>query len=152
MHIIPVPFVRPTETGQTPTIPVWTPPFYKKKLIWEHVKQCHQYNECQNIDSALRNQLMTEFEDTYLSPLKHPFTGYFAIKMLQLILHLYDQYARISTIYLAANYANLREPFNPSNPLESLYMRLNECIDCATAAGEPITEGQVVRIAYAIIT
>ena len=87
---------------------------------------------------------MTEFEDTYISPLKHALAGYSTIKMLQLILHLYDHYARISTIYLEVNYANLREPFNPRNPLESLYMRLNECIDCATAAGEPMTEGRVV--------
>ena len=52
---------------------------------------------------------------------------------------------------LAANGKNLREYFNPNNPLDSLYMRLNEWVDYATAEGETITEGQVMHIAYSLV-
>ena len=49
-------------------------------------------------------------------------------------------------MYLVANGTNMREDFNPNNPLESLYMRLNEWVDYATAAVETSTEVQVVCI------
>ena len=52
---------------------------------------------------------------------------------------------------LAANGKNLREYFNPNNPLDSLYMRLNEWVDYATAEGETITEGQFMHIAYSLV-
>ena len=52
---------------------------------------------------------------------------------------------------LAENNKKLREPCNPDETLKSLYTRLNECMDYATAASDPITEVQAVRIAYGIV-
>ena len=52
---------------------------------------------------------------------------------------------------LAAIGTKLREDFNPNNPLESLYMRLNEWVDYATTAGETTTEVQVMHIAYGLV-
>ena len=49
---------------------------------------------------------------------------------------------------LAENGQKLREPYNTDEPLERIYTRLNKCANYATTAGEPITEGQVIRIAY----
>ena len=72
---------------------------------------------------------MAAFEDTYLSPLNNCFTTYSGATMLCILIHLYDNYARISATDLAKNDKNLREPYNPDNPLKSLYTRLKECID-----------------------
>ena len=52
---------------------------------------------------------------------------------------------------LEENDRKLRETYNPDKPLKSLYVRLNECVDYVTVAGEPITEGQVVRISYSLV-
>ena len=71
--------------------------------------------------------------------------------MLQLLNHLLVHYARILATDLAKNNKKLRESYNLEKPLESLYTRLNECMDYATAADEPIIEGQVVRIAYGLV-
>ena len=59
------------------------------------------------MDAALRDQLLTAFEDTYFSPLKYPFTGYSVIPMLQLIGHFYGHYSRISDMSLTANKSKL---------------------------------------------
>ena len=91
------------------------------------------------------------FDDRYLSPLKNTFTGYSGATMLTLLSHLYAHYAQILATYLAENGRNIRETYNPDEPLENLYTRVNECIDYTTVAGEPINEGQVVRIAYGIV-
>ena len=53
---------------------------------------------------------------------------------------------------LAENNRKLRKTYNTDEPLESLYTSLNECLDYATAAGEPIIEGQVVCITYSLVT
>ena len=71
---------------------------------------------------------------------------------MNLFSQLYAHKVQILVTDLADNDRKLRENFNPDEPLESLYTRLNKCIDYATAAGEPITEGQVVCIAYGLVT
>ena len=91
------------------------------------------------------------FEDTYLSPLKNAFTGYSRATTLSLISHLYVHYAQISATELAKNDMNLWETYNSDEPLEILHTRLNGCVDYTTAVGEPITEGQVVRISYGLV-
>ena len=72
--------------------------------------------------------------------------------MIRLLIYLYNNYVRISATDLAKNNKNLREPYNLDEPPKSLYTRLNECVNYATAAGEPINEGQVVRIAHGFVT
>ena len=51
----------------------------------------------------------------------------------------------------ANNKKNLRDPWNPDEPLKIIYMRLNECVEYAALAGKPITEGQVIHIAYSLV-
>ena len=36
------------------------------------------------------------------------------------------------------NDKKLQESYNPDNPLEIFYTRLNKCVDYATVMGEPI--------------
>ena len=66
--------------------------------------------------------------------------------MLTLLSHMYTHYARIFSTDLAEINRKLQETYNLNEPLESLYTRLNECVDYATSTSEPITKGQVVRI------
>ena len=53
---------------------------------------------------------------------------------------------------LTKNDRKLWETYNPDEPIKRLYTRLNKCVDYATTAGERITEGQVVRISYGLVT
>ena len=52
---------------------------------------------------------------------------------------------------MAANDERLRSSYNTEEPLKSLIGRLNECADFATAAGEPVSEIQLVRIACGLV-
>ena len=92
------------------------------------------------------------FEDTYLSSLKNTFTAYSRATTLQLLSQLYDNCTRISSRDLDENDKKPREPYNPNKPLERLCSRLKNCVDYASAAGKPITEVQVVRIYYGLVT
>ena len=63
----------------------------------------------------------------------------------------YKHYARISPSDMVANDERLQASYNTEKPLKSLIERLNECADFATAAGEPVLETQLVRIAYGLV-
>ena len=126
-------FIFPTDPGRTPSIPAWETPFGKKALLCENAEKRQKYNECCKVDATLRDQLLTAFEDTYLSPLKNAFTGYSGATTLNLISQLYAHYVRILAIDLAENNRKLQETFNLDKPLKRLYTRLNECVDYATA-------------------
>ena len=145
------PFICSTDPGCTTHIPALTNPFDEKALLRKHAKQLRQYNECRNVEASLQNKLITTFEDTYLSPLKNAFTGYSGSTTMTLIYHLYTHYMRISVTELVKNNRKLREIFNPDEPLQNLYMRLNECVNYVTAAVKPITERRVVCIAYRLV-
>ena len=71
---------------------------------------------------------------------------------MDLLTHLYENYARIYLSDMTANNERLRASYNSEEPLESLIERLDECADFATAAGEPVSETQLVRIAYGLVT
>ena len=103
------------------------------------------------MDSAFCNKLLTELEDTYLSPLKNGFTEYSEIPTLQLNNLLYGHYTHISTTELMAKDAKLQDLYNTGEPLEILYMRLNGCVNYLGAAGETITKGNLIRIMYRLI-
>ena len=70
---------------------------------------------------------------------------------MKLINHLYKQYARISSMGMAANDEIIRASYNSKEPLGSLTERLNECADFVTAASEPVSETQLVRITYVLV-
>ena len=109
-----VSFVRPADPGCTPNIPEWMTPFEEKALLREHSGHHRQYGKYRNVDAALHNQLITSFEDTYLSSLKTAFTGYSGATALTLLSHLYVHYARILATDLADNDKKIREAYNPN--------------------------------------
>ena len=130
--VIQVPFFCPTDPSRTPTILAWTTFFDEKALLREHAKHHQQYDECRNVNAALRNQLMVASEDTYLLLLRTALMGYYVSTMLCLLIHLYYNYAIILATYLAKNDKKLREPYHPEKPLKSLYTRLNKCVNYTT--------------------
>ena len=91
------------------------------------------------------------FDDPYLATLNNEYTGYATRSTMDIIEHIYKHYACISSMDMAANNERLRASCNTKEPLESLIKRLNEYADFTTAASEPVSETQLVRIAYGLV-
>ena len=70
---------------------------------------------------------------------------------MDLITHLYNHYTHISPSDMVENDERLRASYNTKEPPEILITRLNECTDFTTAAGEPVSETQLVRITYKLV-
>ena len=83
--------------------------------------------------------------------LKNGYTGYATRWTMYLLTHLCKNYVRISPSDMAENDKRLLESYNTEEPLKSLIERLDECADFATAAGDPVSETQLARIAYVLV-
>ena len=110
------------------------------------------YNECRTVDTDLKNQLVSSFNDPYISTLKNVYTGYVKKSTMELITNLYEKYARISSTDVAANNKIIRSPYNVEEPLKSLIKRLNECEDFATSVSELVSDNHIVRITYGLVS
>ena len=96
-------FVLPSNPGKTAHVPAWTAPTEEKRVLCKHTEYIRLYDEYRTFDAALKNQLLTVFDDPYMSTLKNGYTGYAKRSTMDLITHLYKKYARISPLYMAAN-------------------------------------------------
>ena len=61
------------------------------------------YDKYRTFDSSLKNQLPAVFDDPYLATLKKEYTGYATMSTMDLIKHIYNNYACISLTDIAAN-------------------------------------------------
>ena len=55
------------------------------------------------VDTALKDQLVSDLNNPYLSTLKNSYTWYVTKTTLDLIHHIYSHYACISATYISAN-------------------------------------------------
>ena len=83
-------------------------------------------------NTSLKNQLVSAFDDSYLSTLKNVYIRYATKTTLELVDYLYSYFDRISATYMSANDKRLRFLFKwilciveEAEPLEGLIDILN---------------------------
>ena len=72
------------------------------------------------LDSALKNQILSTFNDPDLFMLKNMYTWYVTNTTLELIQHIYTHYARISVTYMSVNDECLQSLYNVEEPLKGI--------------------------------
>ena len=64
------------------------------------------------VNTALKNQIISVFEDPYLSMMINVYTDFSTKTKLDIFQHLCFQYTRISTIEMSVNDNSLHSPYN----------------------------------------
>jgi hypothetical protein len=72
--------------------------------------------------------------------------GYANITIPQILAHLRTTYATLTDDDLETNQNKLSTPWNPDEPIEQLWLRIKHIKAVATAGGEPLTNGTVMRL------
>ena len=78
-------------------------------------------------------------------------TGYVGITTLQMLTHLYDNYGIITAVDIENNDEEMRIPYNPALPIESLFHQIEVAVEFAEAVKRPYEKAQVVSRAYLLI-
>ena len=99
----------------------------------------------------MKTKLLDVFDEIYFKGLRNRHTGYATVKLVNLLQHLYDTYGLKTTTDLEENDRRIREPFDGTKPIESLYDQIEEAVEYVDAGNAPYHTSQIVARTYLLI-
>jgi hypothetical protein len=98
-----------------------------------HQEATQVYRTYHNVDQAIKKLIIESFNDTYLNALSDEIVGYANCTSLQLLTHLLTYYAMITPTELTQNYERLNTPYDPNQPIETLFQQIQDARAFAVA-------------------
>jgi hypothetical protein len=116
-----------------------------------HREATQVYRTYHNVDQAIKKLIIESFDDAYLNALSDEIVGYANCTSLQLLTHLLSYYAMIAPTELTQNYERLNTPYDPNQPIETLFQQIQDARAFAVAGGQPYGNAMIVNVAYTLI-
>ena len=146
-----VAFIPPTNPGPQALYPPGATQYQIQAVNAAHTTAQRLFAQYDSTDRALKQQLLGAVDDMFVSSLADPHVGYANVTTLQLLQHLYDTYAKITDGDLEENKEAMAAAYDVNLPIETLYKRIEDCVQYAAAANTPFTAAQVVSTAFRVI-
>jgi hypothetical protein len=90
------------------------------------------------LDNQLRSQIILYIIDpVYLATLRLPYVGIGTRTPLEIMAHLYTNYAKITPANLDNNDRAMKQPCHVNRPIEVLYQQIEDAIEFAAAGQTP---------------
>ena len=142
---------RPTHPGPL-VIPAGTTQHMAGTMREQHRERLRVFREVQGVDQALRQQIATAIEPTYLEALRDPATGRISLPVRDIIRHLYNVYGRVTPQKLQDKETMVRQMvYDPINPIDGIFSAIDDLVHYADAANSAYTQTQIINIAYIIL-
>jgi hypothetical protein len=109
------------------------------------------YRTYHNIDQDIKKLIIESFDDAYLNALSDEIVGYANCTSLQLLNHLLTYYAMIAPTELTQNYERLNAPYDPNQPIETLFQQIQDARAFAVAGRQPYGAAMIVNVAYTLV-
>jgi hypothetical protein len=116
-----------------------------------HKESTQVYHTYHNVDQAIKKLIIESFDDAYLNAFSDEIVGSANCTSLQLLTHLLTYYAMIAPIELTQNYEHLNAPYDPNQPIETLFQQIQDARAFAVAGGQPYGAAMIVNIAYTLV-
>jgi hypothetical protein len=116
-----------------------------------HREATQVYRTYQNVDQAIKKLIIESFDDAYLNALSDKTVGYANCTSLQLLTHLLAYYAMIAPTELTQNYERLNTPYDPTQPIETLFQQIQDARAFAVAGGQHYGAAMIVNVAYTLV-
>ena len=146
-----VAFIFPVNPGPGPIVPPGSTATVTTTLVRLHKEELLVWREYNNVNSALRQQLIGAVDKLYLRTIQHRMTGFANVSIRSMIRHLLRTYGNITPTDLAANDQKFRAPYDPGQPIEILFSQIEDTMDFADAGGTPYSANQIVTNAYQLV-
>jgi hypothetical protein len=107
-----------------------------------------------NVDSALKQQLICACEPMYLRSISNRMPGFANATTRALIVHLLASYSLITPTDLATNNINnikMKQAYDPSQPVETIFAQIEDAFNFANSGQAPYSPQQVVALAYTLV-
>jgi hypothetical protein len=116
-----------------------------------HREATQVYHTYHNVDQAIKKLIIESLDDAYLNVLSDEIVGYANCTSLQLLTHLLTYYAIIAPTELTQNYERLNTPYDPNQPIETLFHQIQDARAFAVAGGQPYGAAMIVNVAYTLV-
>jgi hypothetical protein len=107
--------------------------------IWEEDAQT--YHTCTSVQQALKKQIISVFEPIYLDILNENMVGYANISTRGMLDHLFETYSKI-------NFEHMRRAWDPQQPVETLFKKIQYCAGYSEVGGVLIGHPQYINAGY----
>ena len=144
-------FIEPIYPGQHPNVPAGTSAANTSTIVRRHTEDLRQWHEFKNVNTALKNQLLSALDDIYIRALKDRHVGYMNQSIRAILQHLFDNYGNITPLELEDNDTKMRATWDPNSPFDCLIKQIEDGQDYADNGGQPYTAEQLLRIAYTLV-
>jgi hypothetical protein len=116
-----------------------------------HREATQLYRNYHNINQAIKKFLIEAFDDAHLNALSEDIVGYANCTSLQILTHLLTYYAMIAPTELTQNYERLNMPYDPNQPIETLFQQIQDARAFAVAGGQPCGAAMIVNVSYTLV-
>jgi hypothetical protein len=117
-----------------------------------HREATQVYRTYQKIDETIKKLIIESFNNAYLNALSDETVGYANCTSLQLLTHLLTYYAMIAPTELTQNYERLNTPYDPNQPIETLFQQIQDARAFVVAGGRPYGAAMIVNVAYTLVS
>jgi hypothetical protein len=119
------PWVVPLNPGPTP--PVLLPNATAAQINanrYRHLENVKIFRTYNNVQSALKQQILAAVDNIYVRTLRNTHTGYMMVTTLQILTHLYTTYGQLTPMAMQENDSHFRTAYNPAKPFEMLVQQI----------------------------
>jgi hypothetical protein len=109
------------------------------------------YRTYHNVDQAIKKLIIESFNNAYLNALYDEIVRYANCTSLQLLTHLLTYDAMIVPTEITQNYERLNTPYDPNQPIETLFQQILDARAFAVAGGQPYGAAMIVNVAYTLV-
>jgi hypothetical protein len=144
-------FPIPDNPGASPKVVVVMTAAVFAELTRLHREATQVNRTYHNVDQAIEKLILEAFDDAYLNALSEEVVGYANCTSLDLLTHLFTFYAMIAPTELTQNYERLNTPYDPNQPIETLFQHIQDAWAFAVAGGQPYGAAMIINGAYTLV-
>jgi hypothetical protein len=116
-----------------------------------HKEATQVYRTYHNVDQDIKKLIIELFDEAYLNAPSDKIVGYANCTSLQLLTHLLTYYAMIAPTELTQNSERLNAPYDPNQPIETLFQQIQDARAFAVAGGQPYGAAMIINVAYTLV-
>ena len=105
----------------------------------------------QNMDRALRQQLLGAVEENFICVLHRLHLGYSRSTTLDMLTHIYATYVVITNANWIANNNHFCKDYAPTNPIKVIWWQINDAVEYANAGSTPYSSKQFIDNTYQLV-
>jgi hypothetical protein len=99
----------------------------------------------------IKELILEAFDEAYVNALSDELVGYANCTSIGLLTHLLTFYAMIAPTELTQNYERLNTPYDPNQPIETLFQQIQDARSFVVSGGQPYGAAMIVNVAYTLV-